>query len=211
MGKMVARLKNKTQHTMKARRKMLVVKSYKEQKETHEVHLENGETLRLYIGRKYGENNREINPVVCEVLNVGKDVTNIEVGDMLILHHNCLDNEALLIERDREQMCDIVAIYWDATIYAKINKETGKLTPLNGNCIAKRIPKKIESTMIQPFEMTEDYEFEIVSAPSDFQDVKAGDRVLCYKYSDYEMVYHFKNEEKRAIRLSKEDILGILS
>lgn len=196
---------------MKARRKMLVVKSYKEQKETHEVHLENGETLRLYIGRKYGENNREINPVVCEVLNVGKDVTNIEVGDMLILHHNCLDNEALLIERDREQMCDIVAIYWDATIYAKINKETGKLTPLNGNCIAKRIPKKIESTMIQPFEMTEDYEFEIVSAPSDFQDVKAGDRVLCYKYSDYEMVYHFKNEEKRAIRLSKEDILGILS
>ena len=196
---------------MKARRKMLVVKSYKEQKETHEVHLENGETLRLYIGRKYGENNREINPVVCEVLNVGKDVTNIEVGDMLILHHNCLDNEALLIERDNEQMCDIVAIYWDATVYAKINKETGELTPLNGNCIAKRIPKKIESTMFQPFEMTEDYEFEIVSAPSDFPEVKKGDRVLCYKYSDYEMVYHFKNEEKRAIRLSKEDVLGILS
>ena len=196
---------------MKARRKMLVVKSYKEQKETHEVHLENGETLRLYIGRKYGENNREINPVVCEVLNVGKDVTNIEVGDMLILHHNCLDNEALLIERDHEQMYDIVAVYWDATVYAKINKETGELTPLNGNCIAKRIPKKIESTMFQPFEMTEDYEFEIVSAPSDFPEVKKGDRVLCYKYSDYEMVYHFKNEEKRAIRLSKEDVLGILS
>ena len=196
---------------MKARRKMLVVKSYKEQKETHEVHLENGETLRLYIGRKYGENNREINPVVCEVLNVGKDVTNIEVGDMLILHHNCLDNEALLIERDREQMYDIVAVYWDATVYAKINKDTGELTPLNGNCIAKRIPKKIESTMFQPFEMTEDYEFEIVSAPSDFPEVKKGDRVLCYKYSDYEMVYHFKNEEKRAIRLSKEDVLGILS
>ena len=196
---------------MKARKKMLVVKSYKEQKETHEVHLENGETLRLYIGRKYGENNREINPVVCEVLNVGKDVTNIEVGDMLILHHNCLDNEALLIERDREQMYDIVAVYWDATVYAKINKDTGELTPLNGNCIAKRIPKKIESTMFQPFEMTEDYEFEIVSAPSDFPEVKKGDRVLCYKYSDYEMVYHFKNEEKRAIRLSKEDVLGILS
>ncbi len=196
---------------MKARRKMLVVKSYKEQKETHEVHLENGETLRLYIGRKYGENNREINPVVCEVLNVGKDVTNIEVGDMLILHHNCLDNEALLIERDREQMYDIVAVYWDATVYAKINKDTGELTPLNGNCIAKRIPKKIKSTMFQPFEMTEDYEFEIVSAPSDFPEVKKGDRVLCYKYSDYEMVYHFKNEEKRAIRLSKEDVLGILS
>ena len=196
---------------MKARRKMLVVKSYKEQKETHEVHLENGETLRLYIGRKYGENNREINPVVCEVLNVGKDVTNIEVGDMLILHHNCLDNEALLIERDCEQMYDIVAVYWDATVYAKINKDTGELTPLNGNCIAKRIPKKIESTMFQPFEMTEDYEFEIVSAPSDFPEVKKGDRVLCYKYSDYEMVYHFKNEEKRAIRLSKEDVLGILS
>lgn len=196
---------------MKARRKMLVVKSYKEQKETHEIHLQNGETLRLYIGRKYGENNREINPVVCEVLSIGKDVNNIEVGDMLILHHNCLDNEALLIERDNEQMCDIVAIYWDATVYAKINKETGELTPLNGNCIAKRIPKKIESTMFQPFEMTEDYEFEIVSAPSDFPEVKKGDRVLCYKYSDYEMVYHFKNEEKRAIRLSKEDVLGILS
>jgi hypothetical protein len=96
-------------------------------------------------------------------------------------------------------------------VYAKINKETGELTPLNGNCIAKRIPKKIKSTMFQPFEMTEDYEFEIVSAPSDFPEVKKGDRVLCYKYSDYEMVYHFNNEEKRAIRLSKEDVLGILS
>ena len=196
---------------MKARRKMLVVKSYREQKETHEVSLENGETLRLYIGRKYGENNREINPVVCEVLTVGPEVNNIEVGDLLILHHNCLDNEALLIERDNEEMSDIVSVFWDKTIYAKINKETGELIPINGNCIAKRIPKKIQSTMFQPFEMTEDYEFDIVSAPTDFPEVKAGDRVLCYKYSDYEMVYHFKNVERRAIRLSKDDVIGILS
>ena len=196
---------------MKARRKMLVVKSYREQKETHEIDLKNGETLRLYIGRKYGENNREINPVVCEVLTVGPEVNNIEVGDLLILHHNCLDNEALLIERDNEEMSDIVAVFWDKTIYAKINKETGELIPINGNCIAKRIPKKIESSMFQPFEMTEDYEFDIIAAPNDFPEVKAGDRVLCYKYSDYEMVYHFKNVERRAIRLSKDDVIGILS
>ena len=197
---------------MKAKRKMLIVKSYREQKEVHEVSLQNGETLRLYIGRKYGENNREINPVVCEVLSVGEGVNNIEVGDLLILHHNCLDNEALIIEKDNSEMSDIVAVFWDKTIYAKINKETGELTPVNGNVIATRIPKEIKTTLVVPdFNYTEDYEFNVVSVSSDFEDVKPGDRILCYKYSDYEMVYHFKNKEYRAIRITKEDIIGVFN
>jgi hypothetical protein len=197
---------------MQARRKMLVVKSYKEQKETHEVTLENGETLRLYIGRKYGENNREMNPVVCEVLSVGKDVDNIEVGDMLILHHNCLDNEALIIERDLNELSDIVAVFWDKTIYAKIDKQTGELTPINGNVIAERITKKFKTNLEIPnFNYTEEYEFNVVKVSDDFTEVKDGDRILCYKHSDYEMVYHFKNVERRAIRISKEDIIAVIN
>lgn len=194
---------------MKAKRKQLIVKSYNEQKETHVIDGVDGEKIQIYIGRKYGENSREINPVVCEILSVGEDISSVEVGDLLIVHHNVLTNEGQIIKIDYNTQSTILAIHFDGTVYAKIDKETGELTPLNGNLIGKRIAREFNSTLHIPFEETLDTTFDIISSPEDFQDVQPGDRVLCYKYSDYEMVYHFKNQEKKAIRIWKDDVIGI--
>jgi hypothetical protein len=194
---------------MKAKRKQLIVKSYNEQKETHVIDGVDGEKIQIYIGRKYGENSREINPVVCEILSVGEDISSVEVGDLLIVHHNVLTNEGQIIKIDYNTQSTILAIHFDGTVYAKIDKETGGLTPLNGNLIGKRIAKEYNSILHIPFEETLDTTFDIISSPEDFQDVQPGDRVLCYKYSDYEMVYHFKNQEKKAIRIWKDDVIGI--
>lgn len=194
---------------MKARRKFLIVKSWDEQKEIHQIKCENGKVINLYIGRRYSENSREQNPVVCEVLAKGADTDEIEVGDLLIVHHNVLINEALIIERDIQEQWTILSCYNDNTIYAKINKD-GSLTPVNGNYIAERIKKPAVSKIIHsPFEETLQNEFIIKAVPADAE-VNVGDRVLCYKYSDYEMVYHYDNEEKRAIRIWRDDILGVM-
>ena len=194
---------------MKVKRKQLVVKSYNEQKETHVIDGPNGEKIQLYIGRKYGENSREINPTVCEVLSVGDEISTVEVGDLIIVHHNVLTNEGQIIKTDYSDQSTILAIHFDGTVYAKINKETGEPIPLNGNLIAKRIKKENKSTLHVPFEETMETTFDIVSTPEDYDDVQPGDRVLCYKYSDYEIVYHFKNQQKKAIRIWKDDVLGV--
>ena len=194
---------------MKPRRKHLIVKSYDEQKEVHQIKCDDGRVINLYIGRRYNENSREMSPVVCEVLEVGEEIDNIQKGDVLITHHNLLTNEALTIERNIEEQYTILSVVNDNTLYAKI-KEDGSLVPINGNCIAKRIKKEIKTTLAVPFEETEEMLFDIISVPKEVDFIKEGDRVLCYKYSDYEMVYNFNNEEKRAIRIWKEDILGII-
>jgi len=194
---------------MKAKRKQLIVKSFNEQKETHEIKMPEGESIRLYIGRRYGENGREINPNVCEIISVGDGISTVEVGDYIIVHHNILNNEGQIIESNVAEQWTILAIHFDSTVYAKIDKQTGEPIPLNGNCIGKRIKKEIKSTMHIPFESTLETTFDIISTPEDFNDIKAGDRVLCYKHSDYEMVYHFNNQEKKAIRIWREDILGV--
>lgn len=194
---------------MKAKRKQLIVKSYNEQKETHEIKIPGKESIRLYIGRKYGENSREQNPVVCEVMSVGEGISTVNVGDLLIVHHNVLTNEGQVIKTNLAEQWTILAIHFDMTIYAKIDQETGDLIPLNGNYIGKRIPKEAVSKVIHsPFDETLDTIFDIIAVP-DEPFVEPGDRVLCYKLSDYEMVYHFNNEEKRSIRIWKEDILGV--
>lgn len=192
---------------MKAKRKHLIVKANLEQKESHEISLPDGSTISIYLGRKYGENNREINPTVCEVLSVGDDVTEVSVGDTIIVHHNMIMNEAAHIKKDGQ----IVYMGVPATdlIYAKIT-EDGGLVPVFNNLIAERVvmPKKSELEFEQK---TEPMKFKVISTPQGYDDVKAGQYILAYKLSDYEMVYHYKNKERRAIRISANDILGVFN
>jgi hypothetical protein len=94
-------------------------------------------------------------------------------------------------------------------LYAKIDKETGDLTPLYGNFIAERLDIVKKSITIFDEGKKEELKFKILAAPADCDDVAVGDNVICYKLSDYEMVYNFKGSEKRAIRIWKDDILAV--
>jgi hypothetical protein len=193
---------------MKPKKNHIIVKSYEEQKESHQVKCDDGSVINLYIGRKYGENSREINPVVCEVISIGDGVEDIEKGDLLIVHHNMLINEALRIERNIEEMSVTLTLHVDNMIYAKINKETGDTEPMMGSIIAERIDNPTESILWTQTN-THDTTFKVVSVPKGYEDVKPGDKIICYKLSDYEMVYNFNGSERRGIRILKEDILAV--
>lgn len=194
---------------MKPKKKHIIVKAFLAQKESHIVKCADGTSIELYLGRKYGENSREINPVVCEVTHKAEDVNQVDVGDLLIVHHNTLTNEAAVIESNYNEQSVVMPILADNMLYAKINKETGELTPLYGNCIAERIDVVKKSIIISNEGKKEEVKFKILATPSDYNDVAVGDDVICYKLSDYEMVYNFKGSEKRAIRIWKEDILAV--
>lgn len=190
---------------MKAKRKCLIVKAYLEQKESHEVQLPDGTVINLYLGRKYGENNREINPTVADVVSVGDEVPNIEVGDKLILHHNLISNEATYIRKEGQYVW--IGLAYNDLVYAKITYD-GTLIPLKGTLIGERILKPRVSEL-EYEDKTEPMKFKILTVPEGYDDVKTGDTILAYKLSDYEMVYHHNNKECRAIRISTDDVLGI--
>jgi hypothetical protein len=194
---------------MTPKKKHIIVKSFVEQKETHRITCNDGRVIDLFIGRKYGENSREINPVVCEVLNIGEGVEQVEIGDVLIVHHNMLNNDAAMIEKNSIENSVTLSLPADNMIYAKINKLTGELFPLFGSCIAERINTTGSSIIIAPDEKTEETKFKILATPPNYDDVKPDDVVLCYKLSDYEMVYHFNGSERRAIRILTDDILAV--
>lgn len=190
---------------MKAKRKSLIVKAHLEQKESHEVRMPDGSVINLYIGRKYGENNREINPTVVEVVSVGDEIDDISVGDTLVVHHNLIINEANHIKRDGQLVW--MGIGYNDLIYAKVFAD-GTLEPVYRCVLAERILKPRISEL--EFEdKTEPMKFKILKTPKGYSDVKSGDTVLAYKLSDYEMVYHHNNKECRAIRINTEDILGV--
>lgn len=192
---------------MKAKRKCLIVKAHLEQKESHAIQMPDGTVNHIYIGRKYGENNREISPTVCEVISVGDDVDNISVGDNLILHHNMILNEATYIRKKGQEVW--IGVPANNMIYAKLNAD-GSLVPLFDNLIGERIVKEKVSEL-EYEEKTEPMKFKILQTPEGYEDVKAGDTVLAYKLSDYEMVYHYNNRECRAIRISGADVLGVFN
>jgi len=196
---------------MTPRKGHIIVKAYLEQKETHKVTRPDGSVVQLYIGRKFGENSREINPTVCEVISKADDIDQVDVGDIVIVHHNMVVNDAIRIEKNIDEQTVILTLFCNNLLYAKINKVTGELEPIYSNCIAERIMIKEQTNILTTFERKDDHKFKIVSTPKDFTRVKPGDNVLCYKYSDYEMVYHFNNIERRAIRIWGEDILGVFN
>ena len=190
----------------------IIVKAYLEQKESHQIKCDDGKVINLYIGRKYAENNREANPTVCEVISVPDNITEVSVGDTLVVHHNLIGNQASHIETDTEEQSVLLTICADFTVYAKI-LQNGTLQPVFGNLIAERISKPspfVSSVLVSPFEETKEYEFKVLAVSEGEEDVKVGDTILCYKHSDYEMVYHFNNKEHRAIRIVKNDVLGII-
>jgi len=186
----------------------IIVKAYLEQKESHEVKCDDGRVIQLYIGRKYAENNREASPTVAEVVAV-EDGYGIKAGDVVALNHNLITNKASWIEEKDGYVTLTIAA--DSTVYAKIGLN-GVLEPLFGNLIAKRIYKQGDvgkGLIWAGGEVKDDYLFEVVSVSADEEDVKVGDTVLCYKFSDYELVYHYGGSEQRAIVIKKADVLGV--
>jgi len=192
---------------MKARRNCLIIRAFNEQKESHEVTMADGSKVNLFLGRKYSENDRESNPNVCDIISVGDGIEDLFVGDKIIVHHNVVKNEATHL--GRKDGYTTLSVPYNHLIYAKI-KEDGEIVPLKGTIIAERIARK-KLSEFDITECTEPMKFKVVSVPDGYNDVLPSQNILCYKLSDYEVIYHYNNRECKAIRILQDDIIGVFT
>lgn len=152
----------------------------------------------LLSGRKYSDNFREKVPVVAEVL---EDIGEFKKGQFIVTSYTHFDIESpYLVEKN------IYSIPIDELILAIID-EYGGLIPVCGNLICERIRK--EYSLFMPPELIKNHDDRgiVLRGTSGY---KNGDFIFWLPMSDYEICYTFKGKEKRAIKVYKDEIVGIL-
>jgi hypothetical protein len=165
-------------------------------------------TLRLVVPfrRQYQENSRIGNPVLCEV--VASHEKDIHEGDVLVLGHNSITNDAWRISL--EDGIATLSIPVDRWILGKLN-DNGELTPLNGNLVCERITEApISQFIISPFRKTEQNKVTVLSVAPDVSDIKPGNTAIVYTYSDYELFYVVDGgNEMSVVCVHESDVVAV--
>lgn len=156
-----------------------------------------GDTL-LKTGKNYNENFRERNPVVAYVEQGCKE---IPTGCHIVCNYSHFDLESPLQLSD-----ELYAIPIDSEIYAIVNSD-GSLTPIMGNVLVKRIT--IETKIELPEELKKPYINRGILL-TDTGIIPKGKFIYWLPYSDYEICYTWKGEEKRALKIHQSEITGYL-
>lgn len=191
---------------MKPIKNKIIIRYDSEQKE----YLQYG-TLRLYSPNRAlrNENSREANPTAAMVVHGGN--TFLKEGDVILFPHTILDTPSAIIEKKGTDI--LMTIPTDpnqVTIYGKVGTK-GEVIPLFGNLVVQRIAQKeLSSIIITPdaYKKDEENKSIVLAAPPD-SDIREGQTIIYYKYSDYELVYNVNGEEKRAIMVKRQDVVAI--
>jgi hypothetical protein len=147
---------------------------------------------------KFETNYRVKSPVMAEVLE-GND--EIATGSHIICHHNRFqEHSAYHIEGD------LYSIPCNDSIFLRIDNE-GNPHSLFENIICERI--QVDTKYYIPDEKKRSYH-DRVRVISDGYGFNVGDEILTYNLADYEIVYHWQNQEKRIIKVKKTDIVAII-
>jgi hypothetical protein len=156
-----------------------------------------GETS-FKTGKRYNENFRERVPVVAEVVQ-GNDLFN--KGDFIVTVYTHFDDESPFYLFD-----DLYSIPVDEQIFAKILFD-GSLEPVCGNVLVSRTIKTYSlETPIDLVKTHTDRGWVITNSAWH----KVGEFILWLKMADYEIVYTWQGIEHRAIKVHKDEIVGIL-
>ena len=149
-------------------------------------------------GKNYNENFRERNPVIAYVVTGAME---IPTGSYIVCNYNYFDIESPLQLTD-----NLFSIPVDEEIFAVLGSD-GELIPICGNVLVERVTK--ETTIELPEELKQPHANQgIVS--KDGNGYKRGQYVFWLPFSDYEIVYSWNEEEKRAIKVYHKEIVGVL-
>jgi len=155
--------------------------------------------VNFLLAKQYNNNRREQNPVVCEAVTSN---SRIKKGTFLLVHHNRFAEHSAFELED-----GLYAIPYDRSIFARLD-ENGDAHSLNGNIIAQRVERKAAIELAPTYR--KNY-FDRVVILNNGYGYKKGDEVFTWNYSDYEIIYVWKGEERRVVKVFVEDIVGKLS
>ena len=151
----------------------------------------------MLSGKQYSDNFREKTPVVAKVL---QNSTPFKEGQYIITNYTHFDIESPYLVED-----NIYAIPNDELILAIIDDE-GDLIPVNGNIICENV--KIKTSLELPEDLIKEHDDRgnVIRGTSGY---KKGDFIFWLPFSNYEIVYTWKGIEKRAIKVYKDEVVGI--
>jgi len=180
----------------------ILIESSLEQKQSYTF--ENGVTFHIVPNRHlYDTNNRETQPVVGLVKQVGTGVPEHLIGKYVVVHHNLIFDQEFLVKTENGIRTSVLP--YDRWILSFVD-EDGDLRPLNKNLICERIEVPMVEGVTDASRKTEDNLMKVVA--SDFEDICRNDTIIVYKYADYEVVYQWNNEVRRQVVVTNEDVVG---
>lgn len=149
-------------------------------------------------GKKYNENFRERNPVVAYVIGGNETIPS---GKFIVCNYSFFDLESPYKVEE-----NIYSIPISEEIYAFVD-DNGDLIPVCGNVLIERIMKE------NLIEIPEELKKEQVNKGIVSRETKMfhkGQTIFFLPYSNYEIVYQWNGEERRAIKIHENEITGYL-
>jgi len=200
----------------KAIRGKVIVKSYANQKEALMIKGKGGKMIELWMGRKYDENNRRKNPVLCEVVDNNSKYDYIKKGDLLLVHHNYLSDpmtNPFCLEYDQQTGIGIFSFLASNNIYCILRKD-GVVTPVCENILAERLPNAITSSLIIiPDTVKTEHEdrVKVLAVAPEVEGIGQGDIIAILNKADYEICYSWEKKDYSVIKVFQEDVIGVLA
>lgn len=149
---------------------------------------------------KWQTNYRYKSPTICEVVNGNKYV---KTGDVLLVHHNLLYLPSPFHLQD-----DMYSIPFSKVLFARIDTD-GNLEPICGNLLCSEV--EIESLLPQPPDQIQVYKNRYVVTNPGWTEYKIGDIIFTRPSSGYQIVYHWNDEQRIAVKVDATMICGVLN
>ena len=152
---------------------------------------------KFYMGKEFSQNRRESMPVLCKVESGNEHV---QKGTMLLVHHNRFADNSPHHLGD-----NLYSLPYNQSIFASVD-EKGKAHQLCGNIIVERVYDNNSELLPDHLRKPNPNKYKVVSSEDGFIE---GQFVFAYPFADYEIIYNFGGEEKRVVKIIKDDIVGV--
>lgn len=194
----------KLYNTIKPVGKRIIVAVSSREKNTHEIEMEDGSKIELYVDNTYSWDSRITNHTQGVLLT---DYKNLKAGTNVLLHHNSVtDDNKLDIEFDIHTEIHAVDEHF---LYFGIDGE--ELICIDGFMLAERVYDDDEVSpggIILVEKKKQESMLKILAKPESITDFEIGDIAIVYKKSDYEMTHNVGGKLQKIIRLKYSDCLG---
>lgn len=148
------------------------------------------------LGKQYSHNRRESNPVVCQVVDGNG---HLKDGTFLLVHHNRFGDNSPHYLGD-----NLYSLAYNSSVFAKLDSD-GNAHSVCDNIIVEYVYEPSSIPLPAHLLKPNTFKYKVVSNGFGF---KKGQFVFCYEKADYEIVYVFNGQEKRVVKVAKNDIVG---
>lgn len=201
---------------MRALRGKVIVKSFENQKEAIVITGEGGKKIELWVGKKFVENHREKNPVICQVVDNNSEYHYIKEGDYLIVHHNYLSEwqtNPFCMEYNPQTGEGLYSFPASSSIFCKL-LEDGSAVPVCNNMLVERLKNPVKSSLIyipETVKQEHNDRVRVISVAPEVDNSLIGNTILMHQYSDYEICYTWNKKDYSVIKVLADELIGVVN